>query len=70
MCESEAQWAMRKDRAVYQQRRQDVARENHGGAAFFQKNGEPNFSCTGMMRIGNPGDGKFYAIASAYISKI
>ena len=55
-CESDAQWLLRRKRVVYQQRRQEISTDSRG-QAFFQKNWEPNFSCIGLTRVGNPGDG-------------
>ena len=55
-CESDVQWRVRRARVIFQRRRQEISTDARG-VAFFQKNWEPDFSCIGLTRVGNPGDG-------------
>jgi hypothetical protein len=70
LCDSDQQWAARKDRVIYQQRQQEISSDDSCPRCFFTKNWEPNFSCIGQQRPGNPGDGGKWICDPATIARL
>ena len=69
ICDSNANWRERQERAVYQHPRQEVSLDMTG-PEFFTRNWEPNFSCVGLRRLGVPGDGGKWVCDPATVARL
>lgn len=69
ICDSDATWWERQERAVHQHARQEISMDT-SGPDFFTRNWEPNFSCAGQRRLGSPGDGGKWICDPTTISRL